>query len=174
MRTVFNILGPLTNPAGAQRQLLGAFSPPAARLMAAALRDLCSEHALVVHGSDGLDEITTTGPTLVLEVRGGEIAEWEVSPEEFGLPRARLEDLAGGDAARSAEILLGVLAGAPGAARDIVLLNAAAGLYVGGAAADLCAGLEQARAAIDSGAVREKLEALRRLTVELDQDEHPR
>jgi anthranilate phosphoribosyltransferase len=169
MRTIFNVLGPLTNPAGAQRQLLGAFSPAAARLMAAALRDLGSEHALVVHGADGLDEITTTGPTLVLEVRGGEVHEQQVSPEDFGLARARLEDLAGGDPAASAEILRRILGGEAGPARDIVLLNAAAGIYVGGAAEDLARGLELATEALDSGAARGKLEDLRRMSQELSE-----
>ena len=167
LRTVFNILGPLTNPAGARRQLLGAFSPAAARLMAAALRDLGAEHALVVHGEDGLDEISTTAPTLVVEVRGGEITEWTLTPEELGLARAQPEDLKGGEPARCAEILAAVLAGAPGPAREITLLNAAAGIYVGGAAEDLAAGLRMAAESVDSGAAAGKLEALKHLSNEL-------
>lgn len=160
LRTVFNVLGPLANPAGARRQLLGTFSPAAARLMAGALLDLGTEHALVVHGADGLDEISTTGPTLLLEVREGTLRERELLPEDLGLPRAELADLAGGDPACCAEILRGVLGGQPGPARDIVLLNAAAGIHVGGAAEDLAEGMKLAATAIDTGRALEKLERL--------------
>lgn len=164
LRTVFNILGPLTNPAGARRQLLGAFSEAAARLMAAALHDLGAEHALVVHGEDGLDEITTTAPTLMVEVRAGEATEWTLTPEELGLARAQPEELKGGDPERCAEILRRVLAGESGPTRDIALLNAAAGIYVGGAAPDLAQGLRMAAASVDSGAAGEKLDGLCRLS----------
>ncbi|HEY3398086.1 MAG TPA: anthranilate phosphoribosyltransferase [Armatimonadota bacterium] len=167
MRTVFNLLGPLANPAGASRQLLGVYSPEAARLLAAALADLGCEHALVVHGLDGLDEISTTGPTLILEVRGGQVAESEVTPEQFGLPRVSIADLAGGDPASCAVIATALLAGERGPARDIVLLNAAAALYVSGLAPSLSAGLPLAVASLDSGAARGKLEQLRRLSQEL-------
>ena len=167
LRTIFNVLGPLANPAGAKRQLLGAYSPQAARLMAYALRDLGSEHALVVHGADGLDEISTTGPTLAVEVRGEVLTEFELTPEQFGLPRAELADLAGGDPAQCAAILREVLSGAPGPARDIVVLNAGAGIYVGGRAETLAEGLTQAAASIDSGAALAKLEGLCKLSVQL-------
>jgi len=160
MRTVFNLLGPLANPAGASVQLVGAPSPEAARLLANALAALGLKRAFVVHGSDGLDEITTTGPTLVLDVRPGSVSEFTVLPEHFGLPRASLDELRGGDAETNAQIIRSVLAGEPGPRRDIVLANAAAALMAAGMAADGRAGVTLAARAIDSGAARRKLEAL--------------
>jgi anthranilate phosphoribosyltransferase len=160
LRTIFNILGPLTNPAGARRQLLGAFSLEAAQLMAEALAALDAEHALVVHGEEGLDEISTCGPTRVLEVRDGDIREYTLTPEDFGMPPARLEDLAGGEPAEAAALFRRVLEGEPGPARDIVLVNAAAAVYVSGQAENLGEGLARATEALDSGKAREKLERL--------------
>lgn len=160
LRTVFNILGPLTNPAGARRQLLGAFSEQAATLMAEALAALDTEHALVVHGQEGLDEISTCGPTRVLEVQAGSLREYTLTPEDFGVPTACAEDLAGGDPEQAAALFRRVLEGEPGPARDIVLVNAAAAIYVSGRAADLREGLAQATEALDSGKAREKLERL--------------
>lgn len=164
MRTVFNLLGPLANPAGASVQLLGAPSAPIARLLAQALARLGVERALVVHGSDGLDEITTAGPTLVCEVAGGQVREYSIAPEDFGLPRARLEELKGGDAAANARIIQLVLAGRRGPQRDIVLANAAAALLVAGKASDLRSAAALAAESIDSGAAQRKLEALAAFT----------
>ena len=161
-RTLFNLVGPLSNPAGARRQLLGVFDAAWVPVMAEALRALGSERAWVVHGEDGLDEVTTTGPTLVAELRGDRVRTFEVTPEEAGLSRARPEDLAGGDAAANAVALRLVLQGRTGPHRDIVLLNAAAALVVADRAEGLAEGVRIAADAIDSGAAAAKLEALRR------------
>jgi len=164
MRTVFNLLGPLTNPAGASAQLAGAPSPHFAELIAGALATLGLERGFVVHGSDGLDEITTTGPTLAFEIRGGEVTRRTLSPDDFGVALARPEDLKGGDPAENLRIAREILAGAPGPPRDIVLVNAAAALVAAGRARDFREGVALAAAAIDSGAAREKAEALARFT----------
>lgn len=160
MRTVFNLLGPLANPAGANVQLVGAPSESAARLMADALARLGLEHGFVVHGSDGLDEITTTGPTLVLEVERGRVRQHRVEPADFGVPPARTEELKGGDAETNAAIAREILAGARGPRRDIVLVNAAAALVASGKAAGFREGVRLAADSIDSGAARAKLDAL--------------
>jgi anthranilate phosphoribosyltransferase len=162
VRTLFNVLGPLTNPAGARRQLLGVFDRSLVELLAGVLCDLGCEHALVVHGSDGLDEITTTGPTHVAEVREGEVAVYDLEPIELGVPRARPADLAGGDPAHNASVMRRLLAGEGGALAEAVALNAGAALYVAGLASDLASGLKRARAVLGSGAAAEKLEELRR------------
>ncbi len=162
MRTVFNLLGPLANPARARRQLIGAPSSEAAGLMAQALAELGTEHSYVVYGHDGLDEISTTGPTDVYEIRTGTVKRHVWSPEDFRVRRAMLSDLAGGDPARNAEIALEVLAGAKGPRRDIVLVNAAAGLVLTGLAGDLASGMAKAAESIDSGAARDRLEQLRK------------
>lgn len=167
LRTVFNILGPLTNPAGAKRQLLGTYSGATARLMAEALNNLGAERALVVHGLDGLDEISTTAPTRVFEVQAGAVREFTWTPADFGVPLARLEDLRGGDAQRCAALLRAVLSGEPGPARDIVLVNAAAVILVAADSLDRGQALEQAAQSVDSGAALGKLEALKRLSNEL-------
>ncbi len=167
LRTVFNLLGPLTNPAGARRQVLGVFASEWVRPMAEAMIELGIEHALVVHGLDGLDELSTLGPTAVAEVHGGEIAEYTVSPEDVGLTRASVEDLAGGEAVDCAATLRALLDGEAGPRRDIVLLNAAAALYVAGLAADLPKGVVLSARSIDSGAAARKLSALRDLSQEL-------
>lgn len=168
-RTVFNLLGPLTNPAGARAQVIGVFDPRYTELVAGALRELGHERAFVVHGLDGLDELSTVGPTKVTELRDGEVRTFTLTPEEVGLPRAPVASLAPGrDAAESAVILERVLAGEPGARRDIVCLNAAAALVAGAAARDLREGIGLAAESIDSGAAGRALEGLRRMTRGVD------
>ena len=166
VRTIFNLLGPLTNPARVRRQVVGVFERRWVEPIAAVLHNLGSEHAWVVHGADGLDELSTTGPTMIAELDHGTITLFEVTPEDAGLGRAKLADLKGGDAKRNAEALSGVLAGAPGPFRDIVLLNTAAALIVGGRAASLADGVTRAALAIDSGAAARALEKLIAITNE--------
>jgi len=163
MRTVFNLLGPLTNPAGATRQLIGAPSAHAAGLMANALAGLGPERAFVVHG-DGLDEITTTGPTLVFEIAGSEVRSLEWTPEDFGVERTDIGSLRGGDRARNAEIARAVLKGECGPHRDIVLVNSAAALLVAGLAPSPLDAIKRAAESIDSGAAWNKLEKLAEFT----------
>ena len=164
MRTVFNLLGPLTNPAGATRQLIGAPSDQAAELMANALAGLEAEHAFVVHGSDGLDEVTTTGPTAVFEVTNKNVVRQLWSPSDFGVPHANAADLSGGDRQTCREIAMAVLHGQRGPRRDIVLVNAAAGLLAAGAEANLRSAMDLAAQSIDTGAARKKLDDLVRFT----------
>lgn len=161
LRTVFNVLGPLTNPARARRQLMGVYAESLVEPIARVQAELGADHALVVHGEDGLDEITTTGRTLVGEVRGGEVSVYHVTPEELGLPRARLEDLAGGDPAENAAALERVFAGEAGPLADVTAANAGAAIFVGGMAESLAAGVAQARVRLADGSARAKLEALR-------------
>jgi anthranilate phosphoribosyltransferase len=151
VRTAFNLLGPLTNPAGASRQLVGVPRPEFTELVAKSLAQLGSKRAWVVHGADGLDEISTTGYTKVSECRDGAVNTFYLHPADAGLPKAQPEALRGADAAENARIARDVLAGRPGAPRDIVLLNAGASLLIAGAAADLKDGIRQAQAAIDDG-----------------------
>ena len=159
VRTVFNILGPLTNPAAAANQLIGVFHIDLVGILARVFQQLGSKHALVVHGSDGLDEITLTGPTRVAELKDGLIAEYDIHPEQFGLPvRANLNDIKVASAAESLAMMDRVLAGEAGAHRDIVLLNAGATLYAGNVANTLDKGVDMAREAIDSGKARAKRE----------------
>jgi anthranilate phosphoribosyltransferase len=160
LRTVFNLLGPLTNPAGATAQLIGAPSAHAAELMAGAIAALGLERGFVVHGSDGLDEITTTGPTLAWEVRDGKVEARTLEPADFAIATAAAEDLKGGDLARNLEIANGVLAGTRGAQRDIVLVNAAAAFVASGKAATFLEGMALGVVSIDSGAARAKVIAL--------------
>ncbi len=160
VRTLLNLLGPLANPAGVKRQVVGVYSAAWTAPIAEALKNLGSEHAWVVHGSDGLDEITTTGPTRVAELKDGTITEFEVTPEDAGLPKATLDDLKGGDATVNAAAIREVLAGEPGPFRDIVLMNAGAALIVGGKAADLTDGVTRAAHAIDTGAAVRALDKL--------------
>lgn len=160
MRTVFNLLGPLTNPAGATRQLIGAPSAHTAELLATALAGLGSERAFVVFGSDGLDEVTTTGPTLVFEIIGHDVRSFQWTPADFGVPRAGLGDLGGGDRARNSEIAMVVLKGRHGAQRDIVLVNSAAALMATGLADSPLSAMERAAQSIDSGAAWAKLQKL--------------
>ncbi|HET7768599.1 MAG TPA: anthranilate phosphoribosyltransferase [Chloroflexota bacterium] len=161
IRTVFNILGPLTNPAGAKRQVLGVASPEAHGRLASALALLGTERALVVHGAEGLDEISLSGPTYLLDVNGAKTTESVIRPEQLGLRPAPPEALRGGDAAHNARIVRAVLGGngeATEAQRDMVALNAAAALVAAGAATDLHAGLERAREVLRSGAALQALE----------------
>lgn len=157
-RTIFNVLGPLSNPAGARRQLLGVYSATLVEPLAQVLNLLGSEAAWVVHGSDGLDELTTTGPSQVAELKDGFIRSFTVTPEEAGLVRAEPADIRGGTPAENATALRALLAGAPGAYRDIVLLNSAAALIVAEKVSSLKEGAELAASLIDSGAARAKLE----------------
>lgn len=163
-RTVFNVLGPLTNPAGARRQLIGVYDGDLTEKIAGVLAALGSQRAFVVHGDDGLDEITTTGPSRIAELRDGAVRTYQVRPEDFGMERAAAADLAGGEAEDNAAILAGILAGETGPRRDIVVLNAAAAIVAGGAAEDLAAGAAKAAEAIDSGAARQVLEDLKRVS----------
>lgn len=164
MRTVFNLLGPLTNPAGATRQLIGSPSLQAAELMADALAGLEPGRAFVVHGSDGLDEVTTTGPTTVFEVTRARVSRMEWTPADFGVEPASLSELAGGDRAANRAIAISILEGERGARRDIVLVNAAAALLAAGLAADLHEAMERAADSVDSGAARRKLDRLAAFT----------
>jgi anthranilate phosphoribosyltransferase len=160
IRTAFNLLGPLTNPAGARRQIVGVPRPELADLVARALVMLGSERVWVVHGVDGIDEISTTGYTKVLECRGGRIHTFYIHPAEFGIPKASPGDLQGGDAVRNAAIVADVLAGKKGPARNVVTFNAAAALFVAGTVASVREGLAQAASAIDSGAAQQTLERM--------------
>src|SRR6266849_1188655 len=160
LRTVFNLLGPLTNPARASAQVVGVYSADLVEKLAEALSMLGLHRALVVHGSDGLDEITITGPTRIGEVRDGQVHTYEVTPEEFGLQRATLEDIAGGDASGNATMIREILEGRKSARRDVVLLNAAAALVAAGRADHLRDAVPLAAKAIDSGAAERKLDAL--------------
>ncbi len=164
LRTIFNLLGPLTNPAQASAQVVGVYSLDLVEKLAEALSMLGAHRALVVHGMDGLDEITITGPTRIAEVREGTVRTYEVTPEEFGIQRARLDDIAGGDAAANAAIIREILAGKKSARRDVVLLNAAAALVAAGKAEHLGDALPLAAQSIDSGAAAAKLDALVRFT----------
>lgn len=160
MRTIFNVLGPLTNPAGARRQVMGVYSQALVEPIGQVLRDLGAEHALVVHG-DGLDEITTTGPTTVSEVRDGEVRTYTLEPERFGLRRVRVEDLAGGRPEDNAALMHRVVGGETGPLADVTALNAGAAVYVAGLAPSLEEGVETARSVLASGAAAGKLEQLR-------------
>jgi anthranilate phosphoribosyltransferase len=160
VRTVFNILGPLTNPAGAKRQLLGVYSDTLVRPVAEVLRELGSEHAWVVHGRDGLDELTVFDKTHVAELKGQEIREFEVDPSTLGFEKADRNGIAGGDPAANAAKIRAIFAGERGPARDIVVLNTAAALIVSGLASDLREGIERAQQAIDRGAAKAKLAEL--------------
>jgi anthranilate phosphoribosyltransferase len=164
VRTVFNLLGPLTNPAGANAQLAGAPSPHAAELIARALAALGLPRGFVVHGSDGLDEITTTGTTLVFEIRGGTVAQHSWQPEDFGVPVATPPALKGGDIATNAAIAREILSGCAGPRRDIVLVNAAAALVAAGKAESLREAVRLAASSIDTGAACAKLDALARFS----------
>jgi anthranilate phosphoribosyltransferase len=163
-RTIFNILGPLTNPAGVTRQLTGAFSPALIRPMAETLRELGSVKAWLVHGGDGTDELSIAAPSRVVALEGGAIREFEVHPQDAGLPVHPFAALLGGTPAENAAALRALLDGAPGAYRDAVLLNAAAALVVADRVASLPEGVALARDSIDSGAARAKLAAVARIT----------
>jgi anthranilate phosphoribosyltransferase len=167
VRTIFNFLGPLTNPAGATRQLLGVSDRRYQETIAEALAGLGCDHALVVSAEDGLDELSISGVSRVIEVRDGHTEEWHLGADEVGLAEAPLEALQGGEPDENAAVTRAVLAGEPGPHRDVALLNAGAAIYVAGEAGDVASGVERAAAAVDSGAAAEALERLVALTVEL-------
>ena len=164
VRTIFNILGPMTNPAGAKRQLLGVFDESIMESMVNTLRKLGSEHVMIVHGEDGLDEITLTGKTTVYELKDGRIKKYVLEPEDVGLERFHLAKLKGGDPDRNAEIAIQILEGKKGPAKDFVLMNAGAVIYVGGMASSLREGIKKARNSIDSGEALKRLEKLKEMT----------
>ena len=163
-RTVFNVLGPLTNPAGARRQLLGVFERSLTDKLAGVLRALGSERAFVVHGHDGLDEITITGPTTVTELANGELSTYEIEPTDVGFEPAPADALRGGEADENAKILSAVLQGAVGPRKDVVVMNAAAAIAAGGLADSLAAGIALAEASISSGKALHALEQLREVS----------
>ena len=167
IRTVFNLLGPLTNPAGANAQVIGVAAESLTEALARVLAELGTLRAFVVHGADGLDEISNTGESRIAEVREGTVRSFTVRPEDFGLPRATIDDLRGGDRQQNASIIHAILDGEPGPKRDIVVMNAAAALVVGARARDLKEGAEFAAHAIDSGAARDRLDRLVVLSREL-------
>jgi anthranilate phosphoribosyltransferase len=166
VRTIFNFLGPLTNPAGARRQLLGVSDRRYQETLAEGLVGLGCERALVVSGDDGVDEISVTGPTRVIEVRDGGTEEWFLEPDDHGISVAELGAIAGGSPQDNAAVVRGVLDGESGAARDVVLLNAGAAIAVGGGG-DIAGGIDRAREAIDTGAAADVLASLVALTNEL-------
>jgi len=166
IRTAFTLLGPLTNPAGATRQIVGVPRSELTELLARALQLLGSERAWVVHGADGIDEISTTGYTKVSECRDGSVHTFYVHPSDFGIPKTAAGELNGGDAARNADIVRGVLDGAAGAPRRVVMLNAGAGLFVAGRVASIADGIRVAGDAIDSGAARAVLDRMVRTSQE--------
>ena len=162
LRTIFNMMGPLANPAGVKRQVLGVFAPEWVSVFANALLTLGAERVMVVHGVDGMDEISTTGATLVAEVTDGQIRTQDLTPEHMGVSRTSLDELRGGTPADNAEALKGVLAGKPGPFADLVAVNAGAALLVAGVSETLLAGIARARDAIASGRAAATLDALRR------------
>ena len=163
VRTIFNILGPLTNPAGAKRQLLGVYSKDLTTPIANVLANLDSIHCMVVHGEDGLDEITTTGETYVSELKDGKVKEYTISPEDFGMIKRTPEDLKGGTPQVNAKITLNLLEGGTGGKREIAILNSGAAIYVAGKAENLADGIEKAKESIDSGEALKKLEKLKKI-----------
>ena len=166
IRTIFNILGPLTNPAGANVQVLGVYKKELTPVLAEVLNKLGTRSAFVVYGEGSLDEISITGKTQVSELKNGKVATYTIKPEDFGLACANLDDIRGGDVQENANIVLSVLQGEPGARRDMVLLNAAAALVAAGRATDFQDGITQAAEAIDTGRAMEKLEGMKAITNE--------
>ncbi|MBW3671151.1 MAG: anthranilate phosphoribosyltransferase, partial [Acidobacteria bacterium] len=166
VRTIFNVLGPLTNPAFARRQVLGVFDPSLVETVGAVLAELGADRALVVHGRDGLDEISLCDTTLVAEVNAGQVRSYEISPEEMGVDRIDPESIRGDDAATNASIARRILEGEPGPARELIAVNAGAALYAAGLADSIKEGIAQARQTIDSGAALAKLDELIRVTAE--------
>jgi anthranilate phosphoribosyltransferase len=160
VRTLFNLLGPLTNPANAKRQVMGVFSRELTLKLAQVLQQLGAEQVMVVHGADGMDEISFSGDTYVAELRDGKIREYTLNPQQFDMPVHQLAQIQIADATSSKQMLLSVLQGEQTPARDIVLLNAGAAIYVSGLAADLAAGIQRAAQVIDAGLALEKLQAL--------------
>ena len=164
VRTIFNLLGPLTNPASAKRQVMGVFSKDLTLKLAKVLQNLGSEHVLVVHGTDGMDEISFTGDTFVAELKDGKISEYMLNPKHFGMQTHDLKSIKVENSEQSKAMILDVLAGKKGAARDIVLLNAGAAIYVAGLQTNIHKGCEHAAKVIDNGAAKEKLDELVRLS----------
>ena len=164
VRTIFNVLGPLTNPASAPNQVIGVFSSKLVEPLANVLKQLGSRHVLVVHAEDGMDEISIGSPTLIAELKEGEVKTYTIEPEDYGMNRSDISALAVDSADASLEVVKGVLAGEKGAARDIVALNAGAAIYAAGLTRDLTDGVVKAGEVIDSGAAREKLDALVQLS----------
>ena len=160
IRTVFNILGPLTNPAGAKRQLLGVYRTKLTEILAHVLQDLGSERALVVHGVGGMDEVSTIGETKITEIRNGDLSTYSITPESVGISRAEISQLAGSDAATNAEIVRSVMSGKKGPHRDITIFNAGAALYVAGIADSIHNGVQRSAEAIDAGHSKKKLQEL--------------
>ena len=167
VRTLFNLLGPMTNPAGARRQVLGVFHKDLTGLLARVLQRLGSEHVLVVHGADGMDEISFTGDTYVAELKAGEVTEYVLNPKQFGMLLHDIKSIQVQNAEQSRQIILSVLAGETGPARDIVLLNAGAAIYVAGLAENIQQAIAQAAEVIDSGAAKNKLQQLTALTQQM-------
>jgi anthranilate phosphoribosyltransferase len=166
VRTLFNLLGPMTNPAGAKRQVMGVFHKDLTGLLARVLQRLGSEHVMVVHGADGMDEISFTGDTYVAELKDGEVREYVLNPTRFGMPVQDVQAIRIKDAAESKAMVLDVLAGNAGPARDIVLLNAGAAIYVSGVADSIEAGIAKAEEVIDSGAALKKLDQLKAIVAD--------
>jgi anthranilate phosphoribosyltransferase len=164
VRTIFNLLGPLTNPANAKHQVMGVFNKELTLKLAKVLQNLGSEHVLVVHGVDGLDEISFTGDTFVAELKDGKISEYKLNPTQFGLKTHQLKDIQVQNVEQSKAMILDVLTGKKGAARDIVLLNAGAAIYVAGLQASIYAGIEHAAQVIDNGSAKQKLDELVRVS----------
>jgi anthranilate phosphoribosyltransferase len=164
IRTIFNILGPLTNPAGASCQLLGVYDASLTKVFAEVLKNLGSNHAMIVHGSDGLDEVTITGDTIVSELFGSRITDYRIKPEDFGMKRASAKYLDGGDPAVNANIAMEILNGKEGPGRDVLLLNAGCAIYVAHKAKDIKEGIELARKSIDSKEALRRLELLKEYT----------
>jgi anthranilate phosphoribosyltransferase len=164
IRTIFNILGPLTNPAGARRQLLGIFSADLVETIAGVLLNLGAEKVMVVHSADGLDELSICAESSVAEVDGGAIRTWQLTPESVGLPRAQLTDLLVDGPEQGAEVIRSILSGEQGPRRDMTLLNAGAAVYVGGLAASLEEGIQAAAESIDTGRAQQVLDGLAEIT----------
>lgn len=164
MRTILNILGPLTNPAGAPNQVMGVFHSDLVGIQARVLKELGSTHVMVVHGEDGLDEISLSGPTMVAELKRGFVTEYKIEPKQFGLDIAPIDNLRAADQEASKDMVLGVLDNQSGPAKDVVMLNAGAAIYVSGIATDLWGGVAKAREMIESGKARERLGALVKFT----------
>jgi len=164
IRTIFNILGPLTNPAGADCQLLGVYDPAFTEILVNVLKNLGSKHVLVVHGEDGLDEVTTTAKTQISELKGAQVKTYKIDPQDFGIKKAGPSDLTGGDASYNAKITYAVLKGEEGPQRDIVLLNAGCAIYAVNRAASIKEGVVMASESIDSGKALKKLELLKAFT----------
>jgi anthranilate phosphoribosyltransferase len=161
VRTLFNLLGPLTNPAGARRQVMGVFHKDLVPLLAHTLQRLGSEHVMVVHSADEMDEISFSGDTYVAELKNGVVTEYTVNPVQFGMPLHGIDSIRVENAQESSRVITAVLSGETGPARDIVLLNAGAAIYVAGVADNFAAGIEAAKHAIDSGAAMDKLNQLK-------------